>query len=192
MAKAASSPDKPASASTENVAPRSRSSFGVRLLVIFLVLSVVIIECAVAYLCLPSSTETSAVAAVVTKASPKKPEPEEPKVEENETAGNVEVDMGEFSVTAFQPASNTTLRIDFHLYGSVGAESEKEFRRLYEENKHRVREQVLVTVRSADMQDLTDASLGLIKRTILDKARRTLGKPLLREVIVSDYSFIEQ
>jgi flagellar FliL protein len=61
-----------------------------------------------------------------------------------------------------------------------------------EDNKHRLREQVLVTIRSADIGDLTDASLGLIKRLILERARKTLGKPLLREVIISDYSFIEQ
>ncbi len=41
------------------------------------------------------------------------------------------------------------------------------------------------------MADLTDPSLGLIKRTILDKARQILGKPLLLEVIIPDYSSLE-
>jgi len=106
--------------------------------------------------------------------------------------GDVEVDLGEFCVTALQPAANLTLRIDFHLFGSVAAENEKEFKRLLEDNRHRFREQVLVTIRSADIADLTDASLGLVKRTILERAHKTLGKPLLREVIISDYSFVEQ
>ncbi len=74
----------------------------------------------------------------------------EAKADEGDAPADVEVDLGEFSVTAFQPASNMTLRIDFHLFGSVSAENEKEFRRLLDENKHRFREQVLVTVRSAE------------------------------------------
>ena len=49
----------------------------------------------------------------------------------------------------------------------------------------------MVAVRSAEMADLTDPSLGLIKRTILDKARAILGKPLLQELVISDYSSLE-
>jgi flagellar FliL protein len=100
--------------------------------------------------------------------------------------------MGEFSLTAFQPTSNSTLRIDFHLFGTVRAGEEKEFARLMEESKHRIREQVLMTVRSADITDLADPGLGLVKRQILDKTNRTLGKPLLHAVIISDFSFVEQ
>ena len=194
MAKASSAPNETPEVSAGNpaAAPPPRRSMLARLLVLALVLSVIGVECAVTYLCLPSASETAAMAGVVPKAPAKAPEHEAAKPEESETEVNVEVDMGEFCVTSFQPASNTTLRIDFHLFGSVSADSEKEFRRLFEENKHRLREQVLVTFRSAEISDLTDASLGLIKRTILDKTRKTMGKPLLREVIVSDYSFIEQ
>ena len=121
-----------------------------------------------------------------------RPRQETAGAEADEAPADVEVDLGEFCVTALQPTASMTLRIDFHLYGSVAAENEKEFKRLLEDNKHRLREQVLVTIRSADISDLTDASLGLIKRLILEQARKTLGKPLLREVIISDYSFIEQ
>jgi hypothetical protein len=34
--------------------------------------------------------------------------------------------------------------------------------------------------------------LGLIRRKILEKSNRTLGKPLLEEVIFSDFSLVEQ
>jgi hypothetical protein len=51
---------------------------------------------------------------------------------------------------------------------------------------------VIVTLRSSELGDLTDAGLGLIKRRILEKTNRTLGKPYLRSVIFSDFSFIEQ
>ena len=84
------------------------------------------------------------------------------------------------------------MRIDFHLFGTVKTENQKDFLKLMEENKHRFREQVLVTVRGAEITDLTDAGLGLMKRKLLDRANHTLGKPVLQTVVISDFSFIEQ
>ncbi len=112
--------------------------------------------------------------------------------EEEIPTDQVEVDLGEYSVTAFRPETNSTLRIDFRLYGAVGGRQEREFYEALEGNLHRVRERILVTVRSADVGDLTDANLGLIRRRILEKTNHALGKPYLRAVIFSDFSFIEQ
>ncbi len=111
--------------------------------------------------------------------------------EEAEPPDTLEVDLGEFSVTVYQPVSNSTLRVDFHLFGTVPGEQGKEFAKLFEETKHRFRDQVLMIVRSAEMTDLTDAGLGLIKRRIQDRGNKLLGKPLLQSVIISDFAFIE-
>jgi flagellar FliL protein len=51
---------------------------------------------------------------------------------------------------------------------------------------------VIVIVRSAEITDLTDAGLGLIKRKIMEKTNRMIGKSMLHSVIFSDFSFIEQ
>jgi hypothetical protein len=102
------------------------------------------------------------------------------------------VNLGEFSVTSFQPASNSTLRIDFRLYGIVRQSDDKEFAKLMEENKHRFRDQVIVIMRSAGVGDLSDAGLGLIKRKILDRSNRIFGRPVLQSIVFSDFSFIEQ
>ena len=136
------------------------------------------VECAVAYLCLPTVGDTAAMAGAVGKAARGKGPGQETAADAEAVPADVEVDLGEFCVTALQPTANLTLRIDFHLYGSVGADTEKEFKHLLEDNKHRFREQVLVTIRSADITDLTDPNLGLVKRLILEKAHKTLGKPL--------------
>ncbi len=189
MATEPSANSSAAEADPAQTPPARRGALLPRLLVAALVAAVITAECAVAYLCLPSPGEAAAMAGAVNKPSPGKARQE---AEAEEQPADVEVDLGEFSVTALQSAANLTLRIDFHLFGSVSPDNEKEFKRLLEDNKHRFREQVLVTVRSADIHDLTDASLGLVKRTILERTHRTLGKPLLREVIISDYSFVEQ
>ncbi len=117
------------------------------------------------------------------------PAAEEP---EPDAANQVEVDLEQFSVTAHQPTSNTTMRIEFHLFGVVSANDKAEFERLVKSSQHRLRDQILVIVRGADARDLADAGLGLIKRQVLEKINTLLGKPLLRAVIVSDFSYIEQ
>ena len=103
-----------------------------------------------------------------------------------------EADMGEYSLTAFQPAANITLLINFHLYGTIASEDAGFFAGAYEGNKHRIRDQVLTTIRSAEMADLTDPGLGLIKRQILEKTNRTLGKPVLQGIVFSDFVAVEQ
>ncbi|HUY91748.1 MAG TPA: flagellar basal body-associated FliL family protein, partial [Pirellulales bacterium] len=106
-------------------------------------------------------------------------------------AGEREIDLGEFSLTAFQAASNTTLLIDFHLYGTIMGQEEPGFAERYESNKHRIRDQVITTIRSAELADLTDPGLGLIKRQILEKTHRALGKPLLQGIVFSDFLVVE-
>jgi flagellar FliL protein len=128
-----------------------------------------------------------------------------------------EVDLGKFSVTSIDPASNTTLLIDFHLYGGVLVEPGDElaeanagehgeghkkvegepddntrFGKLLKKNKHRFRDQVIVIIRNAQMSDLSDPALGLIKRQILAKTNTLFGEPLLKEVIFSDFAVVQQ
>jgi hypothetical protein len=103
-----------------------------------------------------------------------------------------EVKLGSYHVVTFNTDTGKSLNIDFELYGTVLAKEEEEFTHLFEANKVRLREQILVTVRGTDVTDLSDPDLGLLKRLILEKTNRTLGKPLLNEAIFSKFSFIER
>ncbi len=103
-----------------------------------------------------------------------------------------EVELGLYSVTRFNPTTNTTLAIDFELYGTVLAADVPEFQRSFENSQARVREQVIMTLHAAEATDLTDAGLGLIKRKILEKTNRALGQPLVREVLFSKFNFVER
>jgi flagellar FliL protein len=103
-----------------------------------------------------------------------------------------EVELGTYNVTRFNPDTNTTLAIDFELYGAVLADDAAEFHRQFEHNKARIREQVTMTLHGSTSADLTDAGLGLIKRRILEKTNRALGQPLLKEVLFSKFSFVER
>jgi flagellar FliL protein len=84
------------------------------------------------------------------------------------------------------------MRVDFHLYGIIAGKDKDEFEKTLKAVHQRFREQVFVTVRSAESSDLADAGLGLIKRQILEKTNALLGKPLIRAAIISDFSYMEQ
>jgi flagellar basal body-associated protein FliL len=153
--------------------------------------AVVVVECGVAIWLFPPAADSSASAETAPQALPEPAAPEETG-SEKEAAAQSEVDLGAFSVTSFQPSSNSTFRIDFHLYGLVNNLEKEQFLSLLEENQHRFRDQIIITIRSAEIADLSDAGLGQIKRKILEKTNRILGKPLLRSVIFSEFLFIEQ
>jgi flagellar basal body-associated protein FliL len=189
--------------------PAKKSAIGKKLAILSVVIAVIGIECGAAYWFLSSAGNSAAQAgeSAEPKGEGKSAEKGEHKPAKHEGKGEgkgeaaegekdpdeqVEVVLGEFSVTSFQPATNTTLRIEFNLYGTVNAKDQKEFLTALEENQHRFRDQVLVIVRSAEITDLTDAGLGLVKRKIMEKTNQMIGKPMLHSIIFSDFSFVEQ
>lgn len=175
---------------------------------------IVLIECLAAYLFLPASAESAAVAAAATDSIEESHHEvtshgsHDSHHESSHGGGGhagssgghgpaageyVEVELGKFSVMAFHPnTTNSTLVIDFHLYGAVKHADEADFTHLFEANEKRFRDEIITTVRSAELAELTDPGLGLIKRKFLATTNRLLGKPLLQAVVFSDFSFIEQ
>jgi flagellar FliL protein len=111
---------------------------------------------------------------------------------EGEHAHEVEVELGKFNVVIHQPAANLTMRVNFHLIGTLPEEAHKEFEELLHHSEHRLRDQVIFEIRNSRVEDLTDPGLALLKRKILAKSNELLGKPLLKTVLFSDFSYIEQ
>ncbi len=87
----------------------------------------------------------------------------------------LEVELGRYNVTRYNPENDTTLIIDFELYGVVLAEEQPNFAKQFEKNKVRLREQVIMTLGGADSSDLTDAELGLLKRRIFGENQPRVG-----------------
>ncbi len=182
---------------------------------IFAIVGIVIaVQCALAFMFLPGGAQADSK-----KAQDKTAKSAENGEDHGKSSEAREVDLGQFNLTTFNPNSNTTLVIDFHLYGTVAVEHEEieakgakkeepekkegekkggeepdntKFGKQLKRCKHRFREQVIVIIRNAEMGDLSDPGLGLIKRQILAKTNSLLGEPLLKEVIFSDFAVVEQ
>lgn len=187
-----------AQAEGEAAAPQKPSGLFGLIKAIAFVSVIVIVEVVAASMFIPSAKDTERLARQYVAAadggseSADASEGEAAATEHKAEQNIAEVEMGTFNITHFNPATNSTLSIDFELYGAVLAENQAEFTELFEKNKVRVREQVLMTLHSAESKDLTDAGLGLIKRQILEKTNRALGHPLLKEVLFSKFNFIER
>lgn len=196
-------------AATGDAAAGGKKSWFWKAVVLGLIMAVIGAECLFAFVYVTVATDKATSGEAATGAASGKHDSHDPHADhaddshgkagehgehgEHSAAGEErEVDMGDYSLTAFQPASNTTLLINFHLYGTITSEDEHQFTAQYEANKHRIRDQVLTTIRSAEIADLTDPGLGLIKRQILEKTNRALGKPLLQGIVFSDFLAVEQ
>ena len=156
---------------------------------------IVIVEIVAAAMLAPTAQETERLGQQLAAASTGKAADVEGEHQEDERKKRKEmreVELGSYNITRFNPSTNTTLAIDFELYGTVLAENAAEFQHYFENNKARIREQVTMTLHGAASADLTDAGLGLIKRQILEKTNRVLGQPLLEEVLFSQFSFVER
>lgn len=167
------------------------------------VIVVIMTECALAYVLIPSSTQlethfqaqAQAHGHAETKAAPASGEAEKESAHGSKDKGEkpeTEIELGKFNLVIHQPASNLTLRINFHLIGIVAEEDKEAFNALLAKNQHRLRDQVIFEMRSCELSELTDPGLALIKRKILAKSNELLGKPLLKTVVFSEFAFIEQ
>ena len=167
--------------------------------------AIIIFECVVAYHYLRGGDAT--------KAAAKK------EAAENEHAEMRDVDLGKFSLTAYDPNSNASLLIEFHLIGTIVAgHSEKETKggaehegfgghgsksgdvaeddhtveKLFKQDRNRFRDQVIVIIGNAHISGLTAPGLELIKTQILAKTNSLLGEPLLKEVQFTEFAVMQQ
>ena len=156
---------------------------------------IIIVECVIGSMFLPSAAETEEIGRRLAAAEAGQED------QTDETATDdlvfsvgeaIEVSLGSHQISSYQPNTKSTLRIDLELFAIVSVGDEEEFTELYASNEHRLREQVEIVLRKAALEDLNDAGLGLIKRQILEKSNRMLGKPFLQQVVFSRFSFMEQ
>jgi flagellar FliL protein len=163
----------------------------VKTIVVAAIVAVVILgECLFAYMLIPSRADLEKWSTA--KAAKHAEEGHAAQEHKGEGKPETEVDLGKYNVVVHHPASNVTLRVNFHLIGTVLTAEHHEFEELVAKNQHRLRDQAIFEIRNCQIEDLTDPGLALLKRRILAKSNDLLGKPLLHSIVFSDFSFVEQ
>ena len=166
------------------------------ILVAVFVSAVILVECAFAYLLIPSTADLETWAKNKEGQHGASGEHGGEHAEEGKTAHSTEheaeVELGKFNVIVHKPADNMTMKVSFHLIGTVPEKEHKEFEELFTKCEHRLRDQIIFEIRKSDAPELSDPGLALLKRKILAKSNELLGKPILHTVVFSDFAFIEQ
>jgi flagellar FliL protein len=192
--------EQPGEEATAATAPKGRRLMRIIKAVAFISV-IVVVQVVVASMLAPSAKDTERLAHELVAASHGKEDAEHGHEESAKDSDGHdadhgedlhEVELGSFNVTRFNPATNSTLAIDFEVYGTVLADEASEFEHKFEKSNARIREQITLTMHGADSSDLTDAGLGLIKRQILEKTNRALGQPMVKEVLFSKFNFVER
>lgn len=154
---------------------------------------VIVVECLLAYLFIPSAEEVAALAEQnMTKRLPDNLIGDESGAPAADDEKAVEIPLGEYNMTVGQRNASIALRVDFHLAGIVLSEDETAFDNLMDRYPARFRQIVLREIRSADREDFDDPELGLLKRRILEKSSSLFGNPILKSLIIDDFSYVEQ
>lgn len=166
------------------------------ILVAVFVSVVILLECGFAYLLIPSTADLEAWAKTKegehAPASEHGHEGKEEHKGEHSAEHEAEVELGKFNVIVHRPTDNMTMRVNFHLIGTVPEKEHHEFAELYAKCEHRLRDQIIFEIRKSEAADLSDPGLALLKRKILAKSNELLGKPMLHTIVFSDFAFIEQ
>lgn len=110
----------------------------------------------------------------------------------SEFTEQAEVELGSFSLAIHQPSTNSTLNVTCRVMGTIEKTDQAEFDKLLANNANRLRERIVIEFRSADLGELTDAGLGLLKRRILEKSNQLLGKPILKSIMFPEYNYYQQ
>lgn len=162
----------------------------------------VLLEVGAAMALLPTAEDTKKIGQQLAQTGQEKTDGEDAGAPEGDRATDAEhvdphvasreVTLGAYHVVSFNPSTGTSTAIDFELFGVVLAADEVEFAERYLVHEKRLNEQVTIAIRSMQPSDFSDPGLGLIKRVILEKVNRALGKTLVREAIFSEFSFMER
>lgn len=160
------------------------------------IVAVIAGECLVAWLYLPSTSEATSAVQEIAQAARNGAEiedPFDPEVEASlEEKDDTElVQLGDFDLAMHLANEQINRYFTFQLSASVKPEDKDELLESWTSNEDRLRDQINEIIRNAKITDLTDPGLGLIKRQILTKVNRTLGKPYLQSVYFPNFTYRE-
>lgn len=184
----------------EDDAPKPKSGMMTLVKALAFVSIIILLEIVAASMLIPDAEATQAIAEDLAEAKQadleaveEDDEGETTEDDESSPLGKmVEVHLDSHHIRHTSAETGSSMNVNFDLWATVLADDAAEFDELYATNQQRINEQVTITIRGMEVTDFSDPSLDLIKRKILEKTNRALGKPLLHDALIVDFSFVER
>ena len=104
----------------------------------------------------------------------------------------IEKDLGEHEILIHDSKSGATYAVDCMVACTIKYADDTTFDEMYEVNKYRVQEQIMIQFREANIDDLAEKQLGLIKKRISKKIDDLFGGKMIREVHLPEFSYYLQ
>lgn len=105
--------------------------------------------------------------------------------------GEGRAELGAFSIKVFDPAARVGVWSEFKLEGQTCFPNDPSFQQFMRCNNRFIREQVMVTVRGCDAEDLDGHDLRILEKKIAARVNRTLGCEFLESVEIKNYAASE-
>jgi hypothetical protein len=109
---------------------------------------------------------------------------------QKEQAGNLAtVSLGETILQQLRPLESSTLSIRFEAHALCASADAKRLSHLVKARQHRLREQVIIAVRSAETWAFDEPTLQRLRRRIQLRLNRWLDEPIVEDIILTEYRF---
>lgn len=99
------------------------------------------------------------------------------------------LDLGSFRIKDHRPTRNETAKVTFKMHLAFTSElTEKQVEQL-QSWKHRLRNQVIITIRTLDLKEFQEPDLASLRRKVLIRINRLFKAKLAEEVLLTQYLF---
>ncbi len=159
-----------------------------------LVASVIIAETFIFFFMVPSADDVAALAEARLIDKVEKSMDKDGEEKTDDPNAIIEFQLGTYGVVFTPPGSDRNYSVEFNLFGMVKRKDEKVLEQLFKERQGRFKNRMILEVRNATMDELTENQLGLIQRRILATSNDILGEDhaTLLGVGFNDYQLREE
>jgi flagellar basal body-associated protein FliL len=98
-------------------------------------------------------------------------------------------ELGSFEIREIRPTHNETTNVNFTAYLEMSPGATTEEVQQLDHWKHRLRDQVIIAVRTAQEADFLEPDLVRLRRIILFRVRRLLRANVVQDILFSEFTF---
>ncbi len=118
---------------------------------------------------------------------------EQPKdsVQENaaDTVALPKLDLGTLEIKNLEPTRNQTTKVNFGMHLTFPPDTDPATIKALSHWQHRIRDQVIVAIRIAELGDYIDPKLSRLRKHILYRINRLLKETPADDVLLADFTF---
>ena len=170
----------------------AKASMLPKLLISGFITSIVIFETFIFFFMVPSADDVAALAEARLMNRLEKSMAKDGEVVLDNANAIIEFPLGEYGITFTPPGSDRNHVVEFEVFGTIKEKDKKRLEELYNARQGRFRHRMMLEVRNATMDELTENQLGLLQRRILATSNEILEEPILLGVGFNDFQLREE